>query len=88
MGQGYVPLVHEAVVQELAGVVQPVPHFAEHHSEGLRQGHRVPEVCVVLALALLHQLVRILGLLGVHLLCQCLHQFAHAWSAVKFTMAQ
>ena len=63
------PVVHEAMVQQLAGMVKAVPHFAEHHPEGLSDRHRVPEVSIVLALALLHQLVCVLCLLGMHLLC-------------------
>lgn len=57
-------------MQQLASVVEAVPYFTQHHSEGLCDGHRVPEVSIVLALALLHQLVDIAGLLGMHLLCQ------------------
>ena len=61
-------------MQQLASVVEAVPHFTQHHSEGLCDGHRVPEVSIVLALALLHQLVDVSGLLGMHLLCQGLPQ--------------
>lgn len=67
------PAVDKAVVQELAGVVEPVPDVTQHHPEGLRHWNRVPEVCIVLALALLCQHVGVMSQLGCHLLCQSLH---------------
>lgn len=68
-------------MQELAGMVQAVPHFTEHHSEGLSDGHWVPEVSVVLTLALFHQLMCVLCLLSMHLLCQSLCIMRHMSSA-------
>lgn len=62
------PAVDKAVVQKLSCVVQPVPDVAEHHPEGLGHGDGVPEVGVILALALLCQHVGVLRLLGGHLL--------------------
>ena len=56
------------MVQKLSRVVQPVPDVAEHHPEGLGHGDGVPEVGVILALALLCQHVGVLRLLGGHLL--------------------
>ena len=72
-GRSYRPAVDKAVVQELAGVVEPVPDVAQHHPEGLRHWDGVPEVCIVLALALLCQHVGVVSLLGGNLLCQSLH---------------
>ena len=77
-----IPAVNKAVMQQLPGVVQPVPNVTEHHPEGLSHWDRVPEVCIVLALALLCQHVRILSLLAAHLLRQGLHTHpAHPLSA-------
>ena len=63
------PAVNKAVVQELACVVEAVPDVAEHHPEGLCHRDGVPEVSIVLALALLCQHVSVLSLLGCDLLC-------------------
>lgn len=67
-----VPAMYQAVVQQLTGVVETVPHIAEHYTEGLCDGDGVPEVSIVFALALLSQQVAVLGLLGEHLLSQSL----------------
>lgn len=63
------PAVDKAVVQELACVVEAVPDVAEHHPEGLCHRDGVPEISIVLALALLCQHVSVLSLLGCDLLC-------------------
>ena len=52
-GPGGAPGVDQAVVQQLACVVQAVPDVTQHHSEGLSHRDGVPEVSIVLALALL-----------------------------------
>jgi hypothetical protein len=61
------------MVQDLAGVVQPVTQLREDQSVGVIQGDKVPELHVVLLLPLVGQGVCILALLVVDLLCQCLH---------------
>lgn len=63
------PAVNKAVMQQLACVVEAVSDVAEHHSEGLCHRDGVPEVSIVLALALLCQHVSVLSLLGRDLLC-------------------
>ena len=64
-----IPAVNKAVMQELACVVEAVPDVAEHHSERLCHRDWVPEIGIVLALALLCQHVSVLSLLGRDLLC-------------------
>ena len=64
--------VDEAVVHNLAGVPQAVPHFGQHQAEGLRHGDDAVELPVVLALALLRQGIRVGRLLGMDLARQIL----------------
>lgn len=61
-------------MQQLTSVVQAVPDVAQHNSERFCDWNGVPEVSVVLALALLSQHVSILGMLGCDLLCQSLQK--------------
>jgi len=65
--------VDEGMVQDLARVVQAVAQLREHQAVGVVQRDEVPELHIVLLLALVCQGVRVLALLVVHLLCQCLH---------------
>ena len=80
---GHVPAVDETVVQQLASVVEAVPDVTKHHTEGLSHWDGVPEVSIVLALALLCQQVAVMCLLAVHLFCQCLHTHTTTLSSYK-----
>ena len=55
--------MYQTVVQKLTGVVQPVPGVTQYHPEGLCDRDGVPEVSIVLALALLSQHVGVCCLL-------------------------
>ena len=66
--------LHEALVQDLARVEQAVAHLGQHQPEGVLDGDDIPELHVVLLLALVRQRVLDRRLLRVHRLCQRLHR--------------
>ena len=64
--------VHKCVVEDLAGVEEPVAHLRQHQAVGVLDWHHVPEFNVVALLALISECMRILHLLGMYSLCKFL----------------